>query len=779
MSALKVFEKNFFKHKSTNLLSIGGLSLGIAVSLLLGWWAINEMKFDRFHSDYQKTYRVCREGFINNETIRIGTINSPLAVVLPEQLPQVKDMIRIVVTGKERFQVEDVVNYEEAMILADSNFFNFFSFSLKQGDAQTCLDDPDEIVITEGFAAKYFGEEDPVGQSVEFMGRSWRVSAVMFEVPANSHLQFDAICALSGLSEYNNAPWGWDLFNVYVKTGENADIQSIGERITEIALADSPFYKDINIHHFLQPLSAIHFDTRDFRFDNVITGDRRFVVIFSLMALAILTIACINFTNLFISMAFLRARSIGLKKANGAGKGSLVREFYIETALYVLVSVVIGLMLAKLALPVFNTLANSRIALDFREGSLLIYLAAITLITILMAGTFPALYLTKFKPAATLKGEVEEKNINVFQKALVVIQFAASIVLLVSVFTIKRQVHYVRTADLGFDKSDIICVPATGSFSESYDMIKQELERHPEIIEVTAKNGLPSEWRHGDALSASSVDEPFIVEICDIKENYLDMMDIGIVTGEPFTDHNDSLLYIWINEQTAQLLGFEEPVDQLLNHRSGDFIIKGVVKDIKSKSLHNQIDPQVYIKLPQVEARHAVMIKISGDQQGAIRIVEKKWNEVNPDYPFEFQFLDQAYDDMYQNETRAGNIVTWGMIIAMFITIIGLFAMARYATERRTKEIGVRLVNGAELSDILVLLNRDFVKWVIISCVIALPLGWYIMKGWLESFAYRTNLSWWILVVSAVSAVLIAIFTVSWQSYIAARKNPVESLRYE
>jgi putative ABC transport system permease protein len=779
MSALKIFEKNLFKHKTTNLLSIGGLSLGIAVSILLGWWAIQEMRADLFHIDHQKIFRVCREGYINNENIRIGSINAPLAKQLREQFPQIEDQVRIAPLGKERFRVGETVNYEESILLAEPRFFHFFSFPLKQGDIATCLDEPDEMIISEHLAAKYFGEDDPVGQSVEYMGRNWRISAVMFDVPANSHLQFNALCAMSGLPNYDNAPWGIDMFMVYVKIAPGTDIKALSKQITKLAVASFPLYETVDIHHFLQPLSEIHFDTQNFRFDFVKKSDKRFVLIFAFMALAILTIACINFTNLFISTAFLRARSIGLKKANGAGKGSLIRDFYTETALFVLISMFAGIFLAKLALPLFNNLADTRLILDFTQPALLAYLAGIGLVTILMAGSFPAFFLTRFRPAATLKGELKERNITFFQKALVILQFAASIVLVVAVFTIRRQVNFVRTADLGFDKSNIICIPATGVFSASYDMIKQELERYPEILEVTAKNGLPNEWRHGEGISASTEDDPFIVEICDIKENYLDMLNIGIVAGEEFGDYNDSLRYVWINEQAARLLGYENPVDQQLQHSSGPFIIKGVVKDINSKSLHTHIDPQVYIKLSQVEPQHSVMIKISDDQQAAIARIREKWEEVNPSFPFEFRFLDQSYDNLYQNEVRAGDIVTWGMLIAMFITIIGLFAMARYATERRTKEIGVRRVNGAELVDILVLLNKDFIKWVIMACVLALPLGWYIMKGWLDSFAYRTNLSWWILVTSAMAALLIAFLTVSWQSYIAVQKNPVESLRYE
>lgn len=779
MNALKIFEKNFAKHRTTNLMSIGGLSLGIAVALLLGWWAFNETRADLFHAEKDKIFRVCREGYMNNETVRIGTINSPLALQMGDQFPQVEDMLRLAPAGKERFKLEEVVNYESSILLTDPGFFDFFSFALKQGDAATCLDEPDEMVITEQFARKYFGSADPVGQSVEFRGRSWTISAVLFDIPANSHLQFDALCAMAGVQDYDQAPWGWDIFNVYVKLAPGTDQPALSAEFTELAMELFPPYKSIDIHHFMQPLTDIYFDTREFRFDHVKKSDRRFVMIFSVMALAILAIACINFTNLFISTAFLRARSIGLKKANGAGKGSLIREFYAETALFVLVSMIIGVLLAKLALPLFNSLADTRLILDFAQPALLAFLGAISLLTILMAGSFPAFFLTRFRPASSLKGETEQKSISLFQKALVILQFAASVILLVSVFTIRRQVNFVQTTHLGFNKSNIICVNATGPFSSSYDRIKQELERYPEIIEVTAKNSLPSEWRHGSGISASQEDEPFIVEICDIKENYLDMMEMEIVAGDPFTEYNDSLNYVWINEQTQQLLGYEDPVDQVVMHEGNRYAIRGVIRNIKSKSLHHPIDPQVYIYLPQVDPGQVVMIKVSEDHRAAIARIRDSWEKENPNYPFDFHFLDQAYDEMYQNEARAGSIVTWGMLIAMLITIIGLFAMSSYNTERRTKEIGIRRVNGAELSDILILLNKSFLKWVLVACALALPLGWYIMKGWLDSFTFRTHISWWTLGLSALIALLVSVLTVSWQGYFAARKDPVDSLRYE
>jgi putative ABC transport system permease protein len=781
MNIFRIFERNFLKHRITNFLSIGGLSLGIAIALLLGWWAINEMKFDRFNADADKIYRVCREGFLNNETTKIGSVFGPLGREAKFRFPQIEESVRIISTGKKRFQVGEVINYEESIYFADTNFFQFFGYPIKIGDKNTCFEDPDKIVITESFATKYFGDKNPIGETVNVYDRDWQVSAVMFNIPNNSHLQFDALCVMSGAPNLDNSRWGnRDGFGTYIKIAENTDTEDLAKSITELARENFPPYIQIDISHFLQPLSDIYFNTENFRFDYAVKSDKRFVMIFLYMAIAILIIACINFTNLFISTSFLRAKSIGLKKANGASKGSLIREFFIETSMYVLLSAIAGICFANLFLPMFNQLANSNITLDFSNVYLCSLLFGITVLTIIMAGTFPAFYLTKFNPATTLKGRFNGKNVSVLQKGLVILQFAASIVLLVTVVSIKKQVHFVQSADLGFNKSNVVYVDATGAFSESYETVKQELERNHGIVEVTAKNCIPSDWNQGIGVSTQETREnPYLMEICGIKDNYLDLMDIRIVEGENISNYHDSLNYVMINEQAASALGLDNPIDETIYQGDEQLIVKGVLQDIKTKSLHSRVDPQVYRKLRRVESYNVLMIRISDDTQSAIKAIKEKWQEVNPEYPFEYHFLDNTYDELYLNEIRAGRIVTWGMCIALFITMIGLFAMARYSTERRTKEIGLRKVNGAELFDILILLNKDFLKWVVIAFVVAIPISWYLVNSWLNSFAYRTSLSWWIFVMAGVIAVIISLSTVSWQTFMAARRNPVEALRYE
>lgn len=778
---IKAFIKNFAKHRTTNLLSVGGLSIGIAIALLVGWWGFTELQFDRFQKDADKIYRICRHGYLNNETVKVGSVFGPLSGEAKLHFPQIEESIRITTTGKRRFRVGEVINYESSIYFADTNFFQFFNYPIKSGDINTCFADPDKIVLTEHFARKYFPDKNPIGESVNVYGRDWQVSAIMYDIPYNSHLQFDAMCVITGAPDLDNGRWGnRDSYATYVKIAENTDTEALGKSITELARENFPPYTQIDLSHFLQPLKDIHFNTEHFRFDYAVKTDKRFVMISLFMALAILVIACINFTNLFISTAFLRSRSIGLKKANGANKGSLIREFYIETSLYVLLSAFAGFGIAKLFLPSFNQLADANIVLDVSNVYLWALLLGVTVFTIILAGTFPALYLTKFNPATTLRGEFNGKNVSVLQKGLVILQFAASLVLLVTVVSIKRQVHYVQTAELGFNKSNIVYVAARGAFSESYETVKHGLEINPEIIEVTAKNCLPSDWNQGLGVSTKETkDNPFLMEICRIKDNYLDMMDMSVVAGENISNYHDSLNYVMINEQAASTLGMDNPIDEMIFQGDDPYIVKGVLQDIKTKSLHNKVDPQVYRKLRRVTSGNVLMIRISDDTQTAIKAIKDMWQEVNPEHPFEYHFLDDTYDMLYQNEIRTGSIVTWGMCIALFLTMLGLFAMAKYSSERRTKEIGLRKVNGAELIDILMLLNKDFIKWVVIAFIVSIPISWYLVNSWLNSFAYRTNLSWWIFAMAGTIAIIISLATVSWQSYATAKKNPIDSLRYE
>lgn len=775
-----IFFRRFLHQKTINLLSISGLSIGIAVALVMGWWTINEFSFDNFNEDGDSIYRLGREGFINNETIHVASCFAPLAADCQESFPEVQSSIKFIMNGMVEVEA-DLIKGEETMLIADSNFFSFFTYPLLLGNKDNALLSTSSIIISNRLAQKYFPNMNPMGKTMTSENREWVVSGVMKDVPSNSHIQFDALVPMHAFPQKASRSYGSnDNYNTYLKLQENTDIEGLAKKITQLTHEKAAFLKEIPIHHFIQPLADIHFGSNDFRFDNAISGDKRLVLILTFMALSILAIACINFTNLFISTSFLRLKSLAVKKSNGASQSMLIREFFYETSIYVVISLILGLLLALLALPIFNQLAGSNIAVDYSDIRFYIFLISIGLFTILLAGSIPAFSMAKIDVVTALKGKSKNKSISIVQKGLVILQFSASIILLITVITIKKQVYYMQHADLGFTKDHIIIVRAGGAFSKDYNSIKQELEKSPFIEEVTVKNSLPSEWNNGNVVALpGSVADPYIMEFCHMKYNYFEMLDIALVDGIPMDLASEPSGGVWLNEAAVTILGLEDPVGaEVLIDGEGEQV-KGVYEDVRTKSLHISVDPQLIQPMQIVEGYYKLLIRVTGNQQEAIKIIENKWKSVNPDEDFEYRFLDDIYQDLYHAEIRTSKIVSWGMGIALFLTAIGLFAMASYSTQTRTKEIGIRKVNGATVMEILSLLNKDFMKWVILAFIIAIPIAYYLMNNWLQNFAFRTELSWWVFALAGFIALLTSVITVTWRSWRAARRNPVEALRYE
>jgi putative ABC transport system permease protein len=777
---LKQFIRNFWNKKQSSLLSIGGLSIGIATTLVIGWWCVNEFSFDNFHKDGDSMYRVCKEGFINNESIKTGSSSGALSQTAKGGFPSIEESIRLVPMGEQDVEVNQIKS-QDIVFLADSNFFNFFSFGFVGKEVKQCLSSPTSMVITEDVEHKYFPNGNSIGQIVRCNNKDFTVSAVIKNLPSNSHLQFDILVPIASDSKMRKYGWNnGDMFLTYLKLNKHTDINDLAKKMTLLAQENNEFLKELSIHYVLQPLSQIHFDTANFRFDDVKKGDKRFTIILAFMVLAILSIACVNFTNLFISTSFLRAKSVAIKKSNGANKSSLIIEILSETTLYVLLSLALGIVLAIVAIPIFNQLANSNIAFNFLDINLYLFLGSIGIVTTLFAGTFPAIYLSRIKIISTLKGKNRTNGTLGFQKVLVIMQFAASIVLLVTMISMKKQIYFVQHTDLGFNKENIVYTKAGKYFSKHYNTIKQELEKSPYIKEVTVKNCLPNDWQTSNAVEVpGSGMEPYIMEECKAKGNYFDVFEMPLLEGEPFNDKQENSNGTWINQKAAKILQLENPIGQELSIDGKIVIIKGIIADAKTKSLHSKIDPQVYLPIKKVYAFNTIFIKTTGNQQEAIKAIKKQWSATNTNADFEYHFLDKTYDELYQKEMRAGKMITWGMVIALFITTIGLVAMANYATQRRVKEIGVRKVNGAKSLELVWMLVKSFLLWVVIALVIASPISFFIAKGWLSNFAYKTELSWWIFALSGIFTLVIAIVTVSWQSWRAATRNPVEALRYE
>ncbi len=768
------------KKKVNTLLIICGMSIGITVSLLIGLWAMNEFSFDSFHTNGDRIYRVCRNLTVNNERITAAVDYFRVGKIAQEKYPDIEQICRIISSGRETIKVSDQIVNQDNIASTDPNFFRFFSFKLENGNAKTCLDAPDKMVIDKSTAMKYFGDKNPIGQTIELYNKKFHVSAIMEDFPENSHLKFHMINSVFADPRVSKDSWGeYDGVITYLLLKDGTDTKALAEKLTKVTTDQLPFYEKFNLSHFLQPLSDVHFSP-GYRIDFAITSDRRIVIIFISLAALILLIATFNFINLFISSSILRAKSIGVKKINGSSKSSLLWSSFFETGIYIFISTFIALILTCLLLPSFNLLANSHLKLNFSDYRIYFFTGLLFLITVSISGIIPVLHTLRFNPSDIIRNRFKGSKTNLLQKSLIISQIAASIILISTAGFIQKQIHYIHAKDLGFNKEHIVYI-FPYNMAGKYETVRNELLKNPNIRDVTAKNSLPTDWHMGCSISlAGSTEEQYLMEGCSMKKNYLDLMQIPLIEGRnPFEEGKDNNSMCMVNEAAVKTLGLTDPVGQQIYSSNDKYTIAGVIKNANTKSLHNKVDPQVYLYLHHLTVGTPILIKTSDQTASAIHSLEDIWKQYNPDVPFEYHFLNEVYDQLYKTEQTTSKIITIGMVIAFFLAFMGLYAISRYATERRIKEIGIRKVNGARISEILLLLNQSYIYWVIMAFSIATPISWFLLHKWLSNFAYQTTLSWWVFALAGFSALFIATATVTWQSWRAATKNPVKALRYE
>ncbi|GHT47942.1 ABC transporter permease [Bacteroidia bacterium] len=781
---MQQFIRNFNKQKVVGLLNISSLSLGIMVAVIVGLWTINELSFDSFHKDKSSIYRLNVHTLLNDIPTRIGATYRPFGQAAKDELPPVEAMIRIFPSWGD-LKINTVSHPNIPIFVADPDFFKFFTFPLKEGDAATVLSAPGNVVVSESAVKRYFSGQNPIGGTFRIKGPDGEydltVTGIMKDMPDNSSLHSDFVFAPFGRSLVYN--WeGGDYYLTFIRLSDNADIPSVEASLTQILNRNKDFLRNAGATVSLEPLTKMHFGT-GFAKEVIRKGNLSLIGVFIPVALIILIISCINFTNLFISTSFIRAKAVGIKKSHGANRSSLIGDFYIETACYILIAIVIGTFLALLSLPLFNDFTQSQLSIDFAAPALYLFLAALFVVTVLLSGTFPALYITRFNPIETLNGKLKGKPLSIFQKGLIIFQFAASIALLMVVGFMQRQVDMMVHYDLGFYTENVIYVHGHNRFGRDFDSFRNEMLKEPMIVDVTQKNCLPLQWNQDQAIHTEGQDESILMEINHIQSNYFDFMDMKIIEGEnPFFLESDDLLRpAVINERAAELLfKGENPLNQAItNEYRQTMIVKGIVKNAHVRSLRDEIDPQIYLKFNWTSDWLPVFFKVKGDPQRAIDFIHAQWEELEPDYPFEYHFLDDAYKDLYKSEMNAEKVLSYAMLITFIISIAGLFAMAFYATQRRIKEIGLRKVNGATLKDLLLLLNKDFVIWVLISFLIASPVAYFSLQSWLNGFTVKTALSIWLFLLVGIIALAVALLTTSFQTWKVATMNPVKTLKTE
>ena len=781
---LKTALRVFGRHRSFTLINITGLTVGIASSILILLWVQDELGYDGFHENGDRIYRIVGKGKAETHGVSeyYAVTSLPLGSTLKNEYPDVHLATRYN-SSSIRFRRGAETHLENGT-LVDPDFLSMFSFKLKHGDPVSCLSDPFSIVLTETLARKYFGPQDPVGKTMTTQaGTVLKITAVAEDPPRNSHLRFDFLIPFQILWRMGRDPDNWEdvSYFTYVMLGRDALEADINQKIN--ACLDR-YRPQRSADCYLQPLKDIHLRSH-FKFDMEGHGDIRYVYIFSVTALFVLLIACINFMNLATARSAGRAKEVGVRKVVGAQRSQVIRQFFGESLLLALVSFVLALAVVKLFLPSFNNLAQKPLALDFQlDPALYLGLLGIILFTGFLAGSYPALYLSSFRPVKVLRGRHQGgKKGSRFRKILVVVQFSLSIILIIGTLVVGRQIRYMKNADLGFDTDHVLYFPMSGDVHKNFDTLKNELLQNPRILNITAVDQLP--FHEGSGTSGASWegkpdDMKVQMRLSVVDFDYLETFGLSMVQGRFFSRENSTDVSegIVLNEAAVRSMGISDPIGKRFRWGQMDGRILGVIQDYQLRTLHYEVEPLFLIVNP--DRLHNVCVKISSENvPGTIAALNAVWDRFAPEYPFEFHFFDDAIDTLYRSEERIGTIIGYFTFLAVFISCLGLFGLASYVAEQRIKEIGIRKVLGASIPGIWILLSREFLKWVILANCVAWPTAYFVMRHWLRNFAHRTTLAPWIFGLAAALTLAVAVFTVSAQSLRAALTDPAVSLRYE
>jgi len=788
---LKIALINLKRHKGYSFINIAGLAIGMACCILILLWIQDELSYDRFHENGKDIYRIMSYG-TRYMIEGIDGTPAPLAPAVKEVVPGIVNYARFSDIPKLVFKYGDKVFYEARGLIADPSIFEIFTFPFAQGDPKTALSEPLDIVITETMAKKYFGNENPVGKTMEIEGRPAAVTGVIQDIPHNSHIQFDFLSSYEFIQELTNYGMTWGSFNfvTYLQLEANRDIQEIGKNITAVAAKNNcPQVKD-GVEFRLQPLSAIHLDNRAAFRNYCDVGDRKYVYVFSIIGFFILFIACVNFMNLSTARSTTRAKEVGMRKTVGASRRQLIMQFFGESLFLNSMACVFSLILVSVLLPAFNQITGKQLKLDLIDVQLVLGLIIIVLLTALTAGSYPAIYLSSFKPVKVLKGVFKsEGKGQTFRGVLVVTHFTLSIALLIGTSVAYNQLRFLRHSKLGFNTENIVYIPVKENIGKRYDAFKAELLNDSNILSVAAQYYLFAEegafrttgydWEGREEGQEADI----ILNLVDY--DFIPMLDLELVEGRNFAKEysTDAPQAYILNEEAIKEMGMQDPLGKQFSYGKRKGTIIGVLKNAHFRSLHVEIEPHVFFFLNDVsEATQygVVLIKINGNKtEEALAKIQGVWENINPISPFEYHFLDQKYDSLYRKEKKIGTILNAFTLFAIVISCLGLFGLASFLTERRTSEIGIRKVLGASESGIVFLLSKQFIKWVLIANLFAWPAAYFVMNEWLKSFAYRINIGVWTFVLSGLLAVGIALGTVSYQVLKAAQANPIDSLRYE
>lgn len=803
---LKMAWRNLLKYKAISAITILGLAIGLTCCLLILAYILHETSYDRYNKNAANTYRVERT-FLNPETgalsLELGSIAPPFAPYLLNDFKEIKTLTRLLANGNISVKYGDNIFNERNVYFADENLFAVFKVALVKGNPATALTDPYSMLLTEDLAKKYFGTADPVNKLVRLDNQfTFKVTGVYKAFPSNAHLHPSALLSFNTLrdsavyGEQNlRTNWGNNSFLTYIVLPDgynpkNLEAQFPAFQNRHIVDAGDGKFKPSDYSKLrLKKLTDIHlYSHTDYEAEE--NGDIKRVYIFAAIALFILLIAGINYMNLATARAVLRAKEIGVRKVVGATKGALLAQFLSEAVLISWIAFLLAFGFTWIALPWLNAASGQTLRLDpLLNRNVMLPILLTPFGVGVLSGLYPALFLSSFRPIKVLKGFMKGGGGISFRKVLVVVQFTISIILIIATVIVFQQVRFMQTKSLGYDKDHVVTLGYAAALNNTFEAFRTSLLSNPAVQAVTRSSRIPtgrlldamgSQINKGDSLAPTKADIKYVV----VDEGYVPTYGLKMGAGRNFSKEyaTDTASFI-INEAAVNALVLKSPEDAIgkpfqYGGRTGQII--GVVNDFHFESLHQRIVPLVFFTVAETTNYGTVSIRLAGNgMPAALAHVEKTWKQFLPEIPFDYSFLDERYQQLYDAEKHQGTLFTLFAGIALFIAGLGLFGLSAFAISQRVKEIGIRKVLGADVGSIVGLLSKEFLQLVVMAAVIAFPVAWYTMHQWLEDFAYRIGISWWVFVLAGITAALVAFVTISFQTIKAATANPVKSLRTE
>lgn len=803
---LKVALRNLWKNKAFSAINILGLSVGIATCLLITLYVLDELSYDAYNDKADRIYRVDVDLKFGGAEQKFAVASAPMAFTMVKDYPQVENAVRFRNYGPSVVKKGEQNIREEHVIFADSTLFAVFTLPMIAGDRNTALKEPNSLVITKRIAEKYFGSTDVIGKTLRFDNRTdYKITGVIKNVPENSHFNYDFFISMASSEESRNGIWASFNFNTYLLIRKGVDPKTVIAEIEEanqkylwpqvqqmMKVDPVEFKKSGNYMNMsLTPLKDIHLHS-DRIAELAANNDVQVVYIFSLVAVLILVIACINFMNLSTARSANRAKEVGVRKVLGTQRAHLISQFLTESVLMSVLSFALALGLAALLMPFFNQLAVKNLTLSPVDHPVLIpILLVFAVIVGLLAGSYPAFYLSAFQPIQVLKGKLAGGfKQSYFRSTLVVFQFAVSIALIIGTVIIYNQLTFIQNKKLGFNKDQVLIVSNAYVLGQQAETFKNEVLKYKDIQSASISGYLP--------VPSSRSDQPFFPEgVIDQKKavsmqqwavdvDYIKTLGMEMQAGRDFSkDLKTDSSAIIINETAAKIFGYKDPIGHTITTMNDisdptkrtNYKIIGVVKNFHFSSLRENIGALcMYLG----NSTDDISFRMNaGNALNTIKNIESLWKKMVPSEPFTYSFMNEDFNRMYSSEQRIGKIFISFAILAILIACLGLFGLATYAAEQRTREIGIRKVLGASVSNIVTMLSKDFLKLVIIAAIIAFPVAWWAMHKWLQDFVYRINISWWVFAIAALAALLVALFTISFKAIRAALTNPVDNLRTE